>query len=100
MKQEPQSNIINYGLPANMYTKTEAFDQHLCLSKSEAAIHYGSHYHRQRSLHSMCIVKCKQTFLATRSALQIPSTPDLRNTRPSPALAPMQEIKMKLLTIH
>ena len=49
MKQEPQSNIINYGLPANMYTKTEAFDQHLCLLKSEAAIHYGSHYHRQRS---------------------------------------------------
>ena len=25
-----------------MYTKTEAFDQHLFLSKSEAAIHYGS----------------------------------------------------------
>ena len=50
MKQEPQSNIINYGLPANMYTKTEAFDQDLFLSKSEAAIHYGSHYHRQRSL--------------------------------------------------
>ena len=51
MKQEPQSNIINYRLPANMYTKTEAFDQHLFLSKSEAAIHYGSHYHRQRSFH-------------------------------------------------
>ena len=50
MKQEPQSNIINYGLPANMYTKTEAFDQHLFLSKSEAAMHYGPHYHRQRSL--------------------------------------------------
>ena len=49
MKQEPQSNIINYGLPANMYTKTEAFDQHLFLSKSEAAMHYGPHYHRQRS---------------------------------------------------
>ena len=49
MKQEPQSNIINYGLPANMYTKTEAFNQDLFLSKSEAAIHYGSHYHRQRS---------------------------------------------------
>ena len=30
--------------------KKEAFDQHLFLSKSEAAIHYGSHYHRQRSL--------------------------------------------------
>ena len=51
MKQEPQSNIINYGLPANMYTKTEAFDQHLFLSKSEAAVHYGPHYHRQRSFH-------------------------------------------------
>ena len=50
MKQEPQSNIINYGLPANMYTKTEAFDQHLFLSKSEAPMHYGPHYHRQRSL--------------------------------------------------
>ena len=49
MKQEPQSNIINYGLPAKMYTKTEAFDQHLFLSKSGAAIHYSSHYHRQRS---------------------------------------------------
>ena len=33
-----------------MHTKTETFDQHLFLSKSEAAIHYGSHYHRQRSL--------------------------------------------------
>ena len=32
-----------------MYTKTETFDQHLFLSKSEAAINYGSHYHRQRS---------------------------------------------------
>ena len=49
MKQEPQSNIINYGPPANMYTKTEAFDQHLFLSKSEAPMHYGPHYHRQRS---------------------------------------------------
>ena len=59
MKQEPQSNIINYGLPANMYTKTEAFDQHLFLSKSEAAIHYGSHYHRQRSFLHLKIFKFK-----------------------------------------
>ena len=32
-----------------MYTKTEAFHQHLFFSKSEAAIHNNSHYHRQRS---------------------------------------------------
>ena len=49
LKQIPQTNIINYGLPANMYTKAKAFDQNLFLSKSEAAIHYNSHYHRQRS---------------------------------------------------
>ena len=37
--------------------KTEAFDQHLFLSKSEAALHYGSHYHRQRSFkHHMNIL--------------------------------------------
>ena len=78
MKQEPQSNIINYGLPANMYTKTEAFDQDLFLSKSEAAIHYGSHYHRQRSLLNLCSkpsfgsvelkkleIGCKQSFQYT-----------------------------------
>ena len=35
-----------------MHTETETFDQHLFLSKSEAAIHYGSHYHRQRSFHN------------------------------------------------
>ena len=40
---------MNYGLPSNMYTKTKAFDQNLFFSKSEAAIHYNSHYHRQRS---------------------------------------------------
>ena len=39
---------------ANMHTKTETFDQHLFLSKSEAAIHYGSHYHRQRSFAAKC----------------------------------------------
>ena len=49
LKQISQTNIINYGLPANMYTKTKAFDQNLFFSKSEAAIHYNSHYHRQRS---------------------------------------------------
>ena len=53
MKQKPQSNIIYYGLPLNMYTKTEGFDQRLFFSKSEAAIHYGSYYHRQRSFHSI-----------------------------------------------
>ena len=58
MKQELQSNIINYGLPANMYTKTEAFDQHLFLSKSEAAMHYGPHYHRQRSFHGSVVKRC------------------------------------------
>ena len=50
MKQKPRSNIMNFGLLANMYTRTKAFDQNLFFSKSEAAIHYNSHYHRQRSL--------------------------------------------------
>ena len=41
---------MNYRLLENMYTKTKAFDPNLIFSKSEAAIHYNSHYHRQRSL--------------------------------------------------